>query len=105
MMKRIWDSTGKIDLGRLESLVKELCADKYRYDINASNSTNSIYVTISNEYCGRTIRISDHAKYSRIRQVNLDQDKNTEYIIGRIRRMIRRLDHMSIDAIFQKIQK
>lgn len=104
-MKRIWDNTGKVDIGRLEALVKDLCADKYEYSISVSDSTNSIYVTIFNEHCGRTIRISDHAKYSRIRQVNLDRDKNTEYIISKMKRMIRRLDHMSIDAIFQKIQK
>ena len=104
-MKRIWDNTGKIDLDRLESLVRDLCAGRYEYSISVSKSTNSVYVTISNEHCGRTIRISDHTKYSPVRQVNLDQDKNTEYIIGRMKRMIRRLDHMSIDAIFQKIHK
>ena len=104
-MSRIYDKSFGINLNKLESILDALCGVKYMYRIEKSSTTNSVYVTIYNEYCGRTIRISDHRKCSNIRQCNVDKTKDSQYITSKIKRMLRRLDSLSIDCALEKINK
>lgn len=104
-MSKIYNRSFGININKLGSILDTLCGVKYRYKIEKSSTTNSVYVTIYNEYCGKTIRISDHGKYSNIRQCNVDKTKDSQYITAKIKRMIRRLDGLSIECALEKINK
>ena len=104
-MSKIYNKSLGINTNKLESILDALCGVKYRYRIEKSSTTNSVYVTIYNEYCGKIIRISDHGKCSNIRQCNIDKTKDTQYIVAKIKRMIRRLDSITIDCALEKINE
>ena len=104
-MSKIYNKNFGINTNKLESILDSLCGVKYRYRIDKSSTTHSVYVTIYNEYCRKTIRISDHGKCSNIRQCNVDKTKDSQYIIAKIKRMLRRLDSITIDYALEKINK
>lgn len=102
-MSKIYRKNFGININKLESILGALCGVKYKYRIEKSSTTNSVYVTIYNEYCGKIIRISDHGKCSNIRQCNVNKTKDAQYIVAKIKRMIRRLDSVTIDCALEKI--
>lgn len=102
-MNKIYNKSFGININKLKSVLDSLCGVRYRYKIKKAYTTNSVYVTIYNEYCGKTIRISDHGKCSNILQCNVDKTKDSQYIIAKIKRMLRRLDSITIDCALEKI--